>query len=159
MQPSIVSQQLVDGLFSAYARLKEKDRDRINLAIQRMLRARCQQFPGNRAIDLAIALEVLFMNAERDEHSYKISLRVARSLRNSLDERRTVFASVRKLYDMRSSMVHGGSASNTSNVNGVQTTGSDLVEFVDVICTESIRKFLSLGGIPEEWRNIELGCS
>ena len=82
--------------------------ERVNLALERMIRSRCQFVSGNRVIDLAIALEVLFMNADRDEHSYKISLRAGRLLRADIQSRERAFLEVRRLYDMRSSMVHTG---------------------------------------------------
>ena len=105
---------------------------------------------------MAIALEVLFMNTDRDEHSYKISLRAARLLQEGVAARRKVFAEVKNVYDVRSKMVHTGSAKDESNVDGVKRTAHDVVEAVDVVCTEAIRRFLAMGSIPEDWRDIEL---
>ena len=153
-----IGEAQVAGLVAAYRNLpKEGNRDRIALAIGRLLRGRCQQNPGNRAIDVAIALEVLFMNTDRDEHSYKISLRAARLLQLGVADRRRAFAEVRSVYDIRSKMVHMGGASNECKVDGVKRATHDIVEAVDVVCTEAIRRFLSIGGIPEDWRDIELG--
>jgi hypothetical protein len=157
VEPAQITPNAITGLVAGYRNLKKGDRDRVTLALQRLIRARSQLNPGNRAIDLAIALEVLFMNADSGEHSYKNSLRCARLVRASPGDRRAVFSQVKKLYDMRSSMVHRGSASNTCSVNGDQHTANDLVGSVDVICAESIRRFLALGGIPEDWRDTELG--
>jgi hypothetical protein len=63
--PVEVRAAAVNGVFPAYRELKEDDRQRVNLALERMIRSRCQFVSGNRAIALAIALEVLFMNADR----------------------------------------------------------------------------------------------
>src|SRR5262249_42264986 len=52
-----------------------------------IIRSRSQSHPGNRSIDLAIALEVLFMNVDQGEHSYKVSLRLARLLGGDLPAR------------------------------------------------------------------------
>jgi hypothetical protein len=76
--PPPVAADLVTGLLPAFRSLGPADQDRVTLALGRLVKARCQLHPGNRAIDLAIALEVLFMNADRDEHSFKISLRASR---------------------------------------------------------------------------------
>ena len=154
--PTIAASQ-VAGLAVAYRKLPKGHRNRIALAIGRLLRGRCQSNPGNRAIDVAIALEVLFMNTDRDEHSYKISLRAARLLNQEMAARRRVFAEVRNVYDIRSKMVHTGSANNESNVDGEKRTAHDVVEAVDVVCTEAIRSFLAMGSIPEDWRDVELG--
>ena len=147
----------VAGIFAAYKKLKESDKGRVNLALDRIMRSRCQFVSGNRAIDIAIALEVLFMNVDRDEHSYKISLRAARLLRRDLKTRRRTFLEVKRLYDMRSSMVHSGSVKNEYRLDGVSVPAHEIVEVVDVICTEAIRAFLSMGEIPDDWRDIELG--
>lgn len=153
--PSIDAAQ-VRGLVPAYRKLPKSNRDRVALAIGRLLRGRSQSNPGNRAIDVAIALEVLFMNSDRDEHSYKISLRAARLLREGVAARRKVFAEVKTVYDVRSKMVHTGSASNESNVAGMKRTAHDVVEAVDVVCIEAIRRFLAMGSIPNDWRDAEL---
>jgi hypothetical protein len=146
----------VTGLVALYRRLPKRQKDRVTLAIGRLLRGRCQSNPGNRAIDVAIALEVLFMGTDRNEHAYKISLRAARLLGDGLAARRKVFAEVKSVYDIRSGMVHTGSAENEPKVDGVKRTAYEVVETVDVLCTEAIRKFLAMGGIPEKWADIEL---
>ena len=153
--PSINEAQIA-GLVAAYRKLPKGHRDRVTLAIGRLLRGRCQSNPGNRAIDVAIALEVLFMSKDRNEHSYKISLRAARLLQEDVGARRKVFAEVKNVYDVRSGMVHTGSADNESNVDGVKRTAHDVVEAVDVVCTEAICRFLAMGSIPENLRDIEL---
>ena len=96
------------------------------------------------------------MNAEKDEHSYKISLRAARLLRDAVEARRQIFAEVKATYELRSGMVHQGSAKGEVNVNGVRRTAHDIVDAVDIVCTEAIRKMLALGAIPENWRDVEL---
>jgi hypothetical protein len=154
--PVEVTAAAMAGVFSAYRQLKKGDIQRVNLALERMIRSRCQFVSGNRAIDLAIALEVLFMNADRDEHSYKISLRAARLLRAEVSARRKTFLEVRRLYDMRSSMVHTGNVKNEYILDDAKVLAHDIVEAVDAICTEAIRAFLRLGGIPSDWRATEL---
>jgi hypothetical protein len=154
--PVEVTAAAVDGVFTAYRQLKKSDQQRINLALERMIRARCQFVSGNRAIDLAIALEVLFMNTERDEHSYKISMRAARLIQADSLARQRVFMEVRRLYDMRSSMVHTGQVKNEYSLDATKVSAHEIVEAVDVVCTQAIRAFLRLGGIPGDWRPTEL---
>jgi hypothetical protein len=154
--PAEVTADRMAGVFSAYRKLGKSDLERINLALERLVRSRCQYVTGNRAIDLAIALEVLFMNADRDEHSYKISLRAARLLHSDVSARQRVFLEVRRLYEMRSTMVHTGSSKVEYSVGDTKVSSSDIVEAVDSVCTEAIRTFLRLGGIPIDWRVFEL---
>ncbi len=154
--PIEITAAALNGVLSSYYQLKKSDKDRVNLALERIVRSRCQFVSGNRAIDLAIALEVLFMNADRNEHSYKISLRAARLLRSDIQERKRTFLQVRRLYDMRSAMVHTGNVKNEYGLDDVKMSAHDIVEDVDVLCTEAIRAFLQLGGIPSDWRPNEL---
>jgi hypothetical protein len=154
--PVNVTAEAVAGLFDAYRRLKRDDAARVNLALERIIRSRCQFVTGNRSIDLAIALEVLFMNAERDEHSYKISLRAARLLREDAGARQRTFMQVRRLYDMRSGMVHTGGIKNDYPLDAERVPAHEIVEAVDEVCVEAIRAFLKAGQIPTDWRPIEL---
>lgn len=153
-----VTRESVAGLLPAYRDLSPDDKDRIMLALQRLIRSRSQFIPGNRAIDLAIVLEVLFMNRDSGEHSHKISVRAARLLGASLEQRRTMFDQVRRLYDMRSSMVHTGSAPGPWKVNGQPVNAGELIEAVDLACAEAIRKLLADGRVPtrDQWRDREL---
>jgi len=153
--PVPVTQEDVDGLLPKFQALNETDRRRVTLALHRIARARSQLKTGNRALDLAIAFEVLFMNVDQGEHSYKISLRAARLLSSVPKIRRDIFATVRKLYDMRSTMVHTGTAKDVYMVQGRKISGHELVSSSDGICTEAIRRMLDLGGIPKDWAEIE----
>jgi hypothetical protein len=160
IEPPEVTAESMAGLLTGYRKLNKDDQDRIMLALQRLIRSRSQLIPGNRAIDLSIVLEVLFMNADSGEHTHKIGVRVARLVGLSLDERRTVFDQASRLYAMRSSMVHRGSASGPWKVNGNKVNAQELVESVDLLCVESIRRLIDRGGIPthDEWRDNELGA-
>lgn len=155
-EPAEITPESAAGLLTAFRRVGKDDQGRITLALQRLIRSRSQHHPGNRAIDLAIALEVLFMNVERDEHSYKISLRLAKLLGGDLPARRIAFGETRKLYDLRSVMVHTGRAKDGWSVEGAARSAYDLVEVGDNRCAEAIRKFLDLGRIPDDWRDTEL---
>jgi hypothetical protein len=157
-EPTEVTSESAGGLLAAYRRLGKGDRDRITLALQRLIRARSKRNPGNRAIDLAIALEVLFMNADRDEHSYKIGLRLAKLLYIDEPARRAAFLETRKLYELRSKMVHMGHAKNDWTVDGQMRSAYDLVEAGDVRCAQAIRKLMNRGSIPkpDDWSEFEL---
>ncbi len=158
VQPPQVTPESVAGLLPDYYALDKKGKDRLELALHRLIRSRCHLAPGDRAIDLAIALEVLFMNADRDEHAHKIATRVARLVRTSLDDRHIAFTQVKRLYDLRSSMVHNGSAKDSCNVNGVKVSASELVDAVDLLCVAAMRKFLEARRLRDQgdWWNIEL---
>jgi len=154
----MITRESAIGLLTSYRAVRGDDQKRIRLALQRLIRSRNQINLGNRAIDLAIALEVLFMNVERDEHAYKIGLRLGKLLGGERAVQKTVFIETRKLYDLRSTMVHTGQPGRDSwMIDGVRRTAYELVEASDHRCTEAIRSFLARGGIPDDWRNVEFG--
>jgi hypothetical protein len=155
--PTPIEPTAVAGSLTRYRELGVKHQQRITLALQRLLKSRAQLKTGNRAIDLAIALEVLFMNRDQGEHSYKISLRLAQLLGGSLTERRAAFAEARAVYEIRSSTVHTGTTDGEIKVAGEKRNVHELVEAVDLRCTLAVRKFLEIGKIPDDWRDIELG--
>jgi hypothetical protein len=155
--PLEITAESVAGLLPRYRGLLVIDRDRLKLSLDRLIRSRCPLNPANRAIDLAIALEVLFMNQDSGEHSYKISLRAARLINDVVADRRVVFSEVKKVYDLRSAMVHTGRGKDWFTVNGVRRTAHDLVEAVDVVCTQAMRQILARGAIPDDWHDVELG--
>ena len=55
-----------------------------------------------------IALECLALPDGKAELSYRLSQRVARAIGSDLGSRQTTFDDVKRLYDMRSGIVHGG---------------------------------------------------
>jgi len=63
----------------------------------------------DRMIDYIISLEALFLRGEFSEMTHKLSLRVAKLLEATLDDRQRVYKEVKKLYGERSAIVHGGS--------------------------------------------------
>jgi hypothetical protein len=151
-----VTQGDVEGLLPSFRSLRKSDADRISLALDRLIRSRSQIHPGNRAIDVAIALEVLFMNQDRDEHSYKISLRAARLLGASSDERRRIQGITKAVYDLRSTMVHTGRAKEPLKAGMAKLSAYDVVTAADAVLVRTIRDFLRRGEIPKAWPEIEL---
>jgi hypothetical protein len=65
-----------------------------------------------RAIDLRIAYEMTFFMGDTDsstaELRFRLALRAARLLGNTLDERKRLFKTGRNLYDMCSTAIHSG---------------------------------------------------
>jgi hypothetical protein len=157
--PVMVTPGTAAGVLTEFRRLQADDRDRVALALERLIRSRNQLHSGNRAIDLAIALEVLFMNADRDEHSYKIAMRLSKLLHADAADRRVAFLETRRLYDVRSKMVHAGRIKKDQwNVGAEKRNSYELVEAADVRATHSIRKLMERGNIPDadDWTEIEL---
>jgi hypothetical protein len=156
--PTMITGKAVAGTFSLFRKLKSNEKEHMTLALQRLVRSR-PQLIVNRAIDLAIALEVLFMNRDSGgEHSYKIGMRLAKLLYTDPSERSMAFLETRRLYDLRSNVVHTGRSEDDWSVGSEKRTAFELVQAGDLRCTQVIRKLLERGAMPaqDEWSSIEM---
>lgn len=95
-------------LLSSYADIKSTKG--LEVAIQRF-RSSCERYQPpdpERLLDMAFSFEAIFLNdGENKELSYRLSLRAARFLGQTPEERETIFQSVKNLYDIRSKIAHG----------------------------------------------------
>jgi hypothetical protein len=62
----------------------------------------------------------------------------------------------RRLYEMRSGMVHNAKCDADYMVVGSKRTAREILQSNDRHCCESIRKFIDAGRIPSDWHDIEL---
>lgn len=91
----------------------------------------------NRLLDVAIAFEALLLNDGVDkELTYRLSLRGARWLDQSLESRRETFGTLRLLYTMRSKIAHG------STFNTLKPQDIDRLERVMAAAPALLRRTL-----------------
>lgn len=62
---------------------------------------------GIKAVGYCSALETLFSNGENTELAHKLSERIAKFLEKDLDKRVEIYKTVKKIYEIRSKVVHG----------------------------------------------------
>lgn len=62
---------------------------------------------GLKAVGYCSALETLFANGDSTELAHKLSERVAKFLEVDLEARKEIYKSVKKIYEVRSKVVHG----------------------------------------------------
>jgi hypothetical protein len=79
-------------------------------ALRRFHKALLQVDMGDRALDICIALEMMFGDDFPESQSFKIRMRSALLLSDDPAERRIIDAQIRDLYKIRSSVAHGGSS-------------------------------------------------
>jgi Apea-like HEPN len=82
--------------------------DEFPIAVSRFTSTTERQSPTDRLIDASIGLENLFLQGTNDELSFRLALRAAWLLGQSANERREIFGELKKVYDSRSRVVHGG---------------------------------------------------
>lgn len=81
--------------------------DKIKLAIDRVNFASERSNPDDKIIDLMIAAESLFGGSGTTEVLFKLSMRCAKFLGNTLEERKNINKDIKNAYERRSAIVHG----------------------------------------------------
>jgi hypothetical protein len=140
--------------------------ERMTLALDRLIRSNKHDYREleNKAIDLAIAFEVLLIaNESNQELSYRIALRAARVLRKSLQERQLVRLAITALYNARSHAVHTGRlhekyAMLPAGHDKRKWPASDVVDRTRALFVELALKLLTAESILD-WDVVELGES
>lgn len=85
----------------------------IQTALNRMNLASERQRPEDQIVDLMIAAEALFGGSGTGEVLFKLSMRCAKFLGSSLEERKKINKDIKAAYERRSAIVHGGAIKPT----------------------------------------------
>lgn len=93
-------------------------------------------------IDIMIGLEALYLG-DTQELAYKMAMRAAYLLGNTDEKRKSIFAEIRKAYDIRSRLVHGTDVLAASSKSKLDAQ-LKVVASARNILRESIRKFIDL---------------
>ncbi len=91
--------------FNKYWRLVSKPPNELEIALQRFSRSYEGHTPGERLVDLMIAMEAMF--GENNESTYKIALRSSCFMYPPGEDRERAFYEIKKLYDGRGGILHG----------------------------------------------------
>lgn len=112
---------------SLYSVLGRDRQPTLDLALRRFGNAYERIRHEDRLIDFWIALEALFLPDDRQELSYRASLRVAYLLEDDSERRRQVFDSLRKSYKLRSDVVHGAAVEDAEEMAGISVATEEFV--------------------------------
>jgi Apea-like HEPN len=127
----------------------------LRLALSRLNQAVRRPPHGDRAIDLAIALESLLVDGA-GENTYKVGLRAALLLPVPLEERQRVRSLVSALYAIRSSLMHDGRPPSEVRVVGSgKRPSAEVVVEATTVCASVLRAILEAGRVPH-WYSFEL---
>jgi len=113
---------------------------RFNLAFERGLLV-------DRIVDLVIAAESLFLRdlAERGEMRFRFAVRAAKFIEHPQYSERDVFRVMRRAYDARSAVVHGGSPSDFRLPDNPSATLPVFIDVVEELVRVGLRKALHMG--------------
>ena len=140
------------GIIEAFLRLDTERKNMLRLPMKRLAQAIRQRSHIDAAIDLGIALESLFLrDLEPGEFSYRLRLRSARYLRDTIDDRDVVFKLVGELYTARSLAVHRGKIPPEKISKPIQ----ELLEEGYALVAEAVQRLINEG--DPDWKKVRLG--
>lgn len=138
----------------AFLDLGEPLRSKIRLALGRFNQALRRPPFGDRALDLAIAIESLLVD-KGSEINYKIALRAALLLGGNLEARLKTRDIVKALYGLRSDLVHNGLLPEKARMDGAKRHSVEVVDAASIVCAKVIEAVMLQGSV--DWERLELG--
>lgn len=129
-------------------------RARLERTLTRFHRSVRWRDDGDKAVDLAIALESLLTDGP-GEHAFKTALRAGLLVEGTLAQRQRARAVVQTIYRIRSAVVHDGVASPSVTVAGVQEKTDAVVKEATSLTATVIRRIAHDGRLPD-WPQLEL---
>jgi len=151
----IADASIYNTISSYYNISDSKVKKRVAVALERLSASLRRRNPGDSALELSIALEIIFAE-DYGENTFKIGLRAALLLSDVVEQRQRIRSVISSLYRQRSKLVHKGENSDTAKIKGYTTVSSvELVSEAADYVSKSIKKILELGCIPD-WNEYEL---
>lgn len=142
-------------VYLAYLRMPDKAKKILDVSLHRLNEAIKHLEPVDRALDLGIALESLFLSGEksRADIGLKVRRRGAWLLGETAEAHEEILTELKTIYDLRSCAAHSGSFASarrtTPEVERVLLSGISL-------CSAAILKIVRLGQIPQ-WKTYDIG--
>jgi hypothetical protein len=142
-------------LVSSFLGMSDAHRSSLRLSLRRLNQALRRPAHGDRALDLAIALESLLVE-NAGENTYKLALRAALLLGDTLEDRKRIRALVTALYGLRSTLVHRGELPRTVKVAGVKRPAPEVVTDATAAAAQILSRIVEMQILPD-WHSLELG--
>ena len=146
--------ETIPALYRALTRPGTDTWNTVRIPIERWMKSLQQSDPTDQLIDIAIALESLYVTDSRGEVSFRFALHAAWHLGKDKKERRDLQRFFSKLYQARSDIVHTGSLR--------RRTAKDLPDLAEAVtkaqdlCWQGIDAVLTTGKKPD-WASLVLG--
>lgn len=150
----LTASSAVEGFF----KLPRNVQARVRIALQRLNQAVRRVSVGDKAIELAIALESLLVDGV-GENTHKVCLRAALLIGGSLDERLYNRSIVGAIYKLRSELLHKGDVKSNVQVFGrkERMPSSEVVKQGLLVTARVVQQILKRESIPD-WYGFELNC-
>jgi len=135
----------------------KKENKFLDIAIRRFSSALARTDPIDQVIDLTISLEALYAPGNKGEITTKLSTRLATLTAKNEEEREDYWLFTKKMYGLRSGIVHGEGMRNTE-INGKKYTIDESIEKIVKLVRMSIYLFLRLASNYSGGGKIEKIC-
>lgn len=144
-------------IVGAFQRMEPKSQARARLALQRLGQALRRHGSGDKAIELAIALETLTADGDSNEVSHKVKVRATKILGGDAAARERNAKLIAETYNIRSKQMHTGSfdASKPRTVAGASLTPAEILEQAASLCADLIVAMIRRGAIPT-WNTFDI---
>lgn|GEM_PF-1357744 len=131
-----------------FLKLEEQARKRVLIALKRLQQSFLRSSAGERALDLAIAFEILTGDGQANEITHKVRVRSTRFIGGSNDERHATSTCIKRVYDLRSKLVHTGEVLLTpANVEATESATR--------LLSKLVRRIIQRGSIPD-WAEFDI---
>lgn len=151
----IANESICNTISSYYNISDAKVKKRVTVALERLSASLRRRNPGDSALELSIALEIIFAE-DYGENTFKIGLRAALLLSNEIEQRQRIRSVISSLYRQRSKLIHKGENIDIAKIKGhTPISSTELVREATDYVSQSIRKILEIGSIPD-WNEYEL---
>lgn len=138
------------AVVKSFSELSVDDRNIMHIAMDRLGKAQIRQDDGDSAIELSIALESLLGDEDPHEMTHKIAVRAACLIGGSSEVRLQTYRVTKRIYDIRSKMVHRGCLTEK-----VKKSAPDVISSATRLCVDVCKKILQEKAIPD-WLAFDL---
>ena len=154
---AVTGQQIQEArdVYESLTSMSPDDRTRLSVPVDRLIESWGGKGHVDQIIDLAIALESLYLPEYDSEMSYRLRNRGARFLEADLTNRRALASQLKTFYSARSKAVHTGKIPETHKLGSRRVKTAELIGMTQELCLRSIRQVID-SGFPD-WETIELG--
>ena len=129
-------------------KLLEKESARFEFSIRRFNLAFDRRLLDDRLVDLIMAAEALFLGdtdeKDRGELRFRFALRAAKFIEHQKYDELAVYRLMRRAYDARSAIVHGGTPKDTRLPDDKLATLDTFIDAIEEIVRLGLRKGLSM---------------
>ena len=126
----------------------------LDVSITRFNFASDRERPEDKLIDYITAFESLFVK-EKQELSYRLSVRVALLIGKDKQDRKQIFELIKKAYDLRSKIVHGLKYEKNVKINDKNISIQEFVSKIEEILRTSIKSALQFKDHPSFLEKID----